>query len=344
MIEIRGLGVDLPGFCLRDVDLDVAQGEFFALLGPTGAGKSVLLEAVAGLMPLDRGSVFLNGRQITGLPPERRGLGIVYQDFALFPHLSVRDNVRFGLRYCRDRDRAWQNALGLVERLGLGPLLDRAVAGLSGGERQRVALVRSLAVGPSVLLLDEPMSALDPAFRQDVQMLLKDIHKDLGLTFIMVSHNFEDVLFLAARGAVIDQGRIVQSGEVAEIFHRPATPFVAAFVGMKNILPAVCGPDGVRVGDLTFRTAGRCSGPAHLAVRPEDIVLGREDLAGRYANCFQGRVRSVYPEGLGAGLEVLVGDLAFRVHASQRRVLENGLDRGTEVWLAFPEDCLHIIG
>ena len=273
MIETRRLGIDLPGFSVREVDLRVAEGEFFALIGPTGSGKTLILEALAGLIRPTRGRVFLAGQDVTDLPPEKRGIGIVYQDNALFPHLSVIRNITFGLRYAgNDEEGRVDRLLDLLE---LNSLRDRDVTTLSGGEAQRVALGRALAVEPKVLLLDEPLSALDPALRHEMQVLLKRLHREQGLTCLMVSHDFGEVISLAQRAAVLNRGELVQTGEVRDIFQRPATPFVARFVGMKNVFQSEFSGRTARVGNLVLsldRDPPQTRG--YVAIRPDRLRIG----------------------------------------------------------------------
>jgi len=263
-VSLGGITVTYDDFCLDDVSLDIETGEFFVIMGPTGAGKTVLLEAVLGIAPLTAGSVVVAGRNVTRLPPERRGIGIVYQDYALFPHLRVEANVRFGLRYGSNRGSNGEAAHleHLYDVLDLRTLLHRRVDTLSGGESQRVALARALATQPSIVLLDEPLSALDPRFREEIRRTLRRIHHETGTTFIMVSHDFRDALSLGDRAAVIHQGRLQQVGAVDEIFRRPATRFVAEFVGMENILEAKLLADGsARTdGGLTLQLGGGPTG------------------------------------------------------------------------------------
>ncbi|HPE36628.1 MAG TPA: ATP-binding cassette domain-containing protein [Spirochaetales bacterium] len=233
MISVRGLSLRFEGFRLDDINLDIEEGCFFIVMGPTGAGKTVLLEAIAGHHALDSGSVSLRGVDVTRLPPEARRVGIVYQDYALFPHLNVERNIRFAEAYLGD-DEADARGLRfrrLVERLDIGHLLGRKPGTLSGGESQRVALARALLPDPDLVLLDEPLSALDPAFRGELRDMLKDIHRDTGTTFVAVTHDFDEARDLGTRGAVMNRGRIVQDGSIADIFERPNDEFVARFVG-----------------------------------------------------------------------------------------------------------------
>ncbi len=193
MIELNDVSIEYPDFAARDVCLRVFEGEFFALLGPTGAGKTLILEAIAGVVSVSRGSVVVRGVDVTNVPPEKRRVGIVYQDLGLFPNLNVMDNIRYGLRYHRDDDSAEsrsERVRRLIDLLSLERLLKRSVHNLSGGEKQRIALARCLAVNPSLVLLDEPVSSLDVNKRGEVLTLLKDLHENLGATFLMVTHEF----------------------------------------------------------------------------------------------------------------------------------------------------------
>ena len=311
MIRARGLSIILPGFAVREVDLEVGPGEFFALIGPTGSGKTLILEALAGLIRPGRGRVLLDGQDVTALPPEKRRIGIVYQDNALFPHLSVIRNITYGLRYTSNN--AGKRVERLLDLLGLSNLRERNVTTLSGGEAQRVALARALAVEPRVLLLDEPLSALDPAFRHELQILLKRLHQDTGLTCLMVSHDFAEVMSLAQRVAVLNQGRLEQTGPVEEVFQRPATPFVARFVGMKNVFAAEFEGRSARVGELSltldrepFREGG------HVAMRPDKVrVELNKDVAGPEENRFRGRLLTILDLGPVWEARVESGGLEF---------------------------------
>jgi molybdate/tungstate transport system ATP-binding protein len=250
MITLRNISVEYADFQLKNVSLKIEAGEFFVLMGPTGAGKTVLLEAIAGLAPLASGEVLLDGRDISTLPPEKRGIGLVYQDYALFPHLTVEQNIRFGLRYSHRRGLAEDGNESsaeayfhrLTKQLDLEHLLHRKPPTLSGGEAQRAALARALIIRPRLLLLDEPLSALDAAFREEIRKQLRYLHRETGTTFLMVTHDFHDALALGTRAAVIHNGRVEQTGSVREIYRRPASHFVARFVGMGNVLEARIDP------------------------------------------------------------------------------------------------------
>ncbi|MCG8564020.1 MAG: ABC transporter ATP-binding protein [Desulfobacterales bacterium] len=291
MIRLDHMHIHLPGFRLEDIQLEIRAGDFFALIGPTGSGKSLILEGLMGLMPLTRGQIFFKDREITRLAVEKRPLAMVYQDFALFPHLDVTQNICYGTRYHRIAKTEVKNRLDrLVSVLGLERILKRKPATLSGGEKQRTALARSLILNPRVLLLDEPLSALDPVFRDEAKALLKTIHRELDMTLVMVSHDFNDVVYLANRAALIREGRMVQQGPTLDIFDRPGSRFAAEFTGMKNILPLEALD---RIG-LQTRVAPE-SHHNWMGIRPEEIRFAPD---ASVENRFCGEVVEMARQGI----------------------------------------------
>lgn len=344
MIEIRGLKVHLGEFRLNDIELTIDEAGFFVLMGPTGAGKTVLLEAVAGLVPVLGGSIAIGGRDITRLSPEKRGVGIMYQDYALFPHLSIAQNITFGLRYHRhDRVAARKRFERLVDDLGISHLLHRHPETLSGGELQRVALARALMVEPRVILLDEPLSALDPGFREDIRLLLKQIHRTSRITFFMVTHDFSEAISLATKAAVMNNGAIVQTGTIQDIFQRPSSSFVADFVGMKNIFPALFNGTTASVGTFSVRVPHRHDNSSgYIAIRPEDIVISLKPLESSMRNTFQGLVRSIIDQGFLYEVHVSVHDLVFKSLVTKGSAVDLGLDIGTGVQISFKTSAVHM--
>jgi molybdate/tungstate transport system ATP-binding protein len=344
MIQVEHLAVDLEEFHLRDVSLSVSENEFFVLMGPTGAGKTVLLEAIAGLVPVKQGKILISGKDVTYLPPEKRGISIVYQDYALFPHLTVLDNVMYGLHFHHvDKKQKEKRKKQLIEQLNLGHLLHRHPGTLSGGELQRVALARALIVQPSVLLLDEPLSALDPAFREEIREALIRLQERSGVTFIMVTHDFSDALSLAQRASVINNGRIEQTGDITDIFQRPTSRFVADFVGMKNCYQvnfrdtkAVI--DGIEIE--TGRTWWRAYG--YIAIRPEDVVISKKPLDSSMRNVFEGRIGSVRDRGFFYEAEVLVWNTVFVSLITKSALFDLGIREGVRVWIAFKATSIHV--
>ncbi len=344
MIRIEELCVNLPGFSLDRVSLAVEEGEFFCLLGPTGAGKTLILESIAGIIPTSGGRIAIDGRDVTRLPPERRGIGIVYQDCALFPHLNVTKNIHYGLRYNRDSAARHRNRCDdLVRRLGLTDLLDRSVTTLSGGEKQRVALARALVTAPTVLLLDEPLSSLDPCFREEIRGLFRSLHRETGLTVLMVTHDFTDAHCLAGRVAILHDGRIEQTGAVETVFKQPATAFVADFVGMKNVLPASIDGDRLLIGDLVLQ-APENAGEVRLAmIRPEHVKLAQLPQADASAIEIAGRIVSIGNLGAFSELAVVAAGTTFTTVMLTGVLMEMNLNQGTRVYLRIDPKNIHLI-
>ena len=344
MIRIEGLNVSLGEFQLFDIHLHIPENEFFVLMGPTGAGKTVLLEALAGLVPVKSGRVFLGDREITNQPPERRGIGIVYQDYALFPHMTVRENVTYGLHFHSVSPTVRRERFSrYVEILNLGHLLRRYPATLSGGELQRTALARALMIDPEVLLLDEPLSALDPAFRQEIQELLRRLHQSTRVTLLMVTHDFAEALSLAERAAVISHGRIEQVDTTEDIFRRPRTPFVADFTGMKNLFPAIFTGTQAQVGSLRVEIGRKVeSERGFIAIRPEDVVLSAQPLHSSMRNCFQARILSVVDRGFFYEVSVDSQGKIFKTLITKGALVELEIENGMEVYASFKATAVHL--
>jgi molybdate/tungstate transport system ATP-binding protein len=344
VIEINDLAVCLGEFRLREITLSIEEGAFFALMGPTGSGKTVLLEAIAGLVPIQSGSIRLKQRDITRLPPEKRGVGIMYQDYALFPHLTVAGNITFGLRYgAHDGHKAEKRFATLVDALGIGHVLQRYPETLSGGELQRAALARALIVEPRVVLLDEPLSALDPNFREDIRAMLGEIHHSLGVTFVMVTHDFAEALSLASRAAVMHDGMIRQVGTVKEIFRKPTSSFVADFVGMKNVFAATFEPSMARIGPLALQVPDRpANGAGYVAIRPEDIALCLPAAEVKNGNCVPGVVTGIVDQGFFYEIRVSSDNQPFCTVVTKSAAFDLSLAVGMAVHLSFPPQAVHV--
>jgi len=294
MLEVEGISIDLGEFALHDVTLTVEQGQYVCLAGPTGAGKTVLLECVAGLHRPETGRILLNGFDMTDLPPESRGIGYVPQDYALFPHMDVLDNITYGLvEQAVSGREAQQKAESIAELLQISHLLHRDVTTLSGGERQRVALARTLVLDCSLLLLDEPLSALDSATTKELSLYLAEIHRRLGLTVLHVTHDFAEAFSLATHIAVCHQGRLLQTGTVENVFTQPNCRTVASFLGISNVFPKYgAEPETCPImhhihGACTDHCHGRC-----VCVRPDQIRLSRDN-ASDGALSVEGTVKDV---------------------------------------------------
>jgi spermidine/putrescine ABC transporter ATP-binding subunit len=295
-LTLAGLTCRYGGVAAVDgIDLDIAPGEFVALLGPSGSGKTTTLMMVAGFTPPTAGDIALNGRSIAALPPERRNIGVVFQNYALFGHMTVADNIAFPLKM-RGMDKQViatkvREALALVRLDGLGERLPRQ---LSGGQQQRVALARALVFGPDLLLMDEPLGALDKNLREQVQVELRRIHRELGATILYVTHDQGEALTMADRVALMDKGRLVQVGRPDDLYERPVDRFVAEFIGESNLVPGRSAEAGwfVAAGGIRLPVAAdrvQIAGGAEglLVIRPEKLLLRP---AGGSGQGFTGRV------------------------------------------------------
>jgi len=277
MIRAEEIYFSIGTFELHHLSIDIAEGEYFILLGPPGSGKTIFLECLCGLKKIQSGQIRIDGRDVTNLEPRRRGIGYVPQDYALFPHLSVERNITFGLRAHGYEET---NITETADLLGIRHLLSRSIDGLSGGEKQRVALARALVLKPKILLLDEPVCALDEVTRQQVCAQLSDIQRRLGLTTVHVSHNLEEAFSVADRAAILHQGVLQQVGTLDELLRRPKSEFVARFMRCENIFRAEVVGRGIRdsntrvkLGDIELEIEGRRSGKLILMIRPEDLLV-----------------------------------------------------------------------
>jgi len=347
VIQVKNLYVDLGDFLLQDISLNVDEGEYFIILGPTGAGKTVLLESIAGLYPIRSGEIWLRGKEITRLEPEKRGISIVYQDHALFPHLSVKDNIAFGLRLRKQTKQETEANLDwIAELLGISYLLNRKPDTLSGGERQKVSLARALSIKPQVLLLDEPLSALDPETREGVQQELRQIHNQLKVTIIHVTHDFEEAIALGDRIAVLGEGCIKQIGTPEQIFHQPNSEFVAHFAMARNIFAGevVDRDDGNSVfciEDAELVVVTDLRGSLHASVRPEDILISPEPLHSSARNSFCGTITHITDRGATLYLTVSLPP-DFTCLVTRRSFEEMELAGGKKVYITFKASAVHI--
>ena len=302
-LQIQDVVKDFGGYkAVNHVNLDIAKGEIFALLGSSGCGKTTLLRMLAGFETPTSGRIVLNGQDLAGLPPYERPLNMMFQSYALFPHLTVWDNIAFGLR--RDhwtRDKVAERVEAMLKLVQLGKYAKRKPHQLSGGQQQRVALARSLAKQPEMLLLDEPLGALDKKLREETQIELVNIIEQVGVTCVMVTHDQEEAMTMASRIAVMSEGRFLQVGSPSEIYETPATRFVADFIGNVNLMDGSvtvdeadhviidCADCKHYVGHGITGTQGM---PVTVALRPEKIALQREKPADEF-NCVSGVVQEL---------------------------------------------------
>lgn len=349
-LSVRNVGKRFGAFtALKDVSLDVATGEFVCFLGPSGCGKTTLLRAIAGLDRQDEGQIFIGGRDVSNLPPAARDFGIVFQSYALFPNLTVADNIAFGLVNRKSDPAAVKRRVAeLLETIGLPEQAAKYPVQLSGGQQQRVALARALATSPSLLLLDEPLSSLDARVRLRLRDELKALQRQLGITTVMVTHDQDEALGLADRMVIMNQGAIEQVGSPREIYGQPATAFVADFVGTMNFVNCVASDaDRVRVDTIEIRldkphglAAGACG---RLGIRPEAVqihthlngcdnaLIARLDEVGFHGGFVRASFSPIAAPGvrIAADLSTGMADLS-------------GLAPGAEIPISLPADRLRV--
>ena len=337
-----------PFTALKDVSLEIYEGEFVCFLGPSGCGKTTLLRAIAGLDIQTTGKVEQAGQDISALPPSERDFGIVFQSYALFPNMSVAKNIAYGLENRKTSKADIRRRVDeLLELVGLPEQGDKYPAQLSGGQQQRIALARAIAVSPGLLLLDEPLSALDAKVRVHLRHEVKDLQRRLGVTTVMVTHDQEEALTMADRIVVMDHGKIEQIGTPLEIYREPTTSFVADFIGTMNFVPGtISGPASVRFGELELacETDGLAEGtPVTIAVRPEDIVI--QAVTADEQNVYEARVRG--HEFLGSFVRaeltsVATGEHPLRADLSINLMRRQAITDGDSLLVRVPRERIRI--
>jgi molybdopterin-binding protein len=356
MISLQNVSARAGRFQLTDITFDVAQGTYGVVIGPAGSGKTTLLETIAGVVRATAGRVLLGGEDLTSAPPERRRLGIVYQHAYLFPHLSVRQNVRYGSASTGDAD-------DVSSRFGVDALADRSVGSLSGGERQLVAIARALARRPEVLLLDEPFSALDPRTRNIVRRVLRAIYYERRFTVLQVTHDFSEAGLLGDVAIMLDGGRVVQKGDPEQVFRKPASPYIADFLGAENVFAGTAQPIRAEApdwlagdedqftqyavafttGSLTFYALGDVvPGPTHAVIRAEEVSLSAEPSMSSVQNQFRGKIVEIVPAGALSRVTVDASGTPIVAAVTARSVRELGLRVGGEVVAGFKATAVHL--
>lgn len=349
MFSLQSLSAHAGDFRIHDISLEIRDQEYFIIIGPTGAGKTILLETLAGIYRPDSGRIMLDGTDITDREPRDRNIGMVYQDYMLFPHLTIRDNIAFGLRQRGTSPADIRAAVSdTADLLGIAHLLDRYPETLSGGEQQRSALARALVLHPRILLLDEPMSALDSRTRERVSRELYAICKATETTIIQVTHHFEEVHALADRIALMHEGRIVQTGEPSDVFLHPVNSFAAEFFCIGNIIHGRASPDGnllrIVAGEQEFFAASVTPvfGNVVATLPPEDVILSTEPFISSARNCLEGTVTEIIPNGSTVTVRV---DAGFPLTAllTRKSCREMQLAAGNRVYATFKATAVHII-
>jgi len=347
-VTVEGAHATLGDFKLHDISLNVASGEFFVILGPSGAGKTVLLDLIAGFVNPHQGRVLLDDADVTHLPTEKRRIGYMFQNYALFPNMSVYKNIEFGLAYTKLPNHALRIE-EMMELVGISSLRDRTPTTLSGGEQQRVALARSLILEPRVLLLDEPLSALDARSRDVIREELKDVVNQFGITAMFVTHDQIDARLLADRLGIMYDGKLVQTGSVHQIFDKPENEQVAAFVSMENLFEGrvVSQEGGIITVDVHDKTVEAVADNEKdevviLGIRPENVTLMLEPTVSSARNTFRGTISKILY--LGPVNKVII-DCGFSLAAfvTNRSSEALKLDKGTEVTASFKATGVNVM-
>lgn len=346
MIKVKGLEVRAGSFLLSCGDLEIKKGEYFILLGPMGAGKTIFLESIAGVRQVECGSVFIGGKDVTALNTEHRNIGIVYQKKMLFPHLCVKDNITFGLKVRKVGEAEVQNRLAWVcGLLDIEYLLKRDTSSLSGGEQQKIALARTLITKPDVLLLDEPLSALDPHNKETMQNELRKLNKKLGITVIHVTHDFNEAASLGGRVAVLGDGRFHQIGCPYEVFARPVSEFVARFTMAKNIFSGEVerGSEAAlfKANGLNLELESSVETGNTAVIRPEKIILSKT--GGSDNNTLKVRVEAFIKHTQNANVLLNASGIELNCSLSLKEADVLKIKEGDELFAFLPPSSIHVI-
>lgn len=339
----------LDAFSLKEITIEISQGDYYVLLGRSGAGKTQLLELICGLTTPDSGHVYLDGEDITNKRVQERGIGLVFQDFSLFPHFSVRDNIAYPLKIRKipkeERDGRIEK---VAEDMNITHLLSRHPYYLSGGEKQRVALARTLVTDPKILLLDEPMASVDASLKDSIRRMLRRLNRQ-GQTIIHVTHDFGEAISLASRVGVMHNGRIIQEGTPLEVFNHPVNRFVARYAGIKNFFRVTFITSYNTYSGITEKTTkfklpkGDYPASGLLIIGSSEVLLSRQGAAGIQMNNIRGVIDDIVPSATGYEIAVEAGDF-FYVDITHREMEESGFTAGEKVILSFHPEALRIVG
>ena len=348
LLRVENLSIKLSEFKLESASFGVGKGDYLIIIGPTGSGKTIILETIAGFHAPKQGRIYLDGQDITELPPEKRGISMVYQDYMLFPHMSVYNNIAYGLRKKIDDEKEIKEKIKHIsETLNIQHLLYRNPTTLSGGEQQRVAIARALVIKPKILLMDEPFSSLDVKTRENIRKLMKKVVKDLKITVIHVTHDFEDVFVLANKVVIMKEGKILQIGTPEEIFTRPTNEFTANFVST-NVLKckAVKKDRNLSVLDcngVELYTSDIAHGSVIVSLRPEEIIVSPEKIFSSARNVLRGKITDVLRHGNLVWLTVDAG-IKLRTVITPNSMELLSIKKNRDVYVIFKASCVRVIG
>ena len=345
MLKLKNISVKLGNFQLKNINLNIEKGDYYILLGKSGVGKTVLLEIIAGLINADSGQIFLNSKDITNEKIQKRKVGIVFQDYSIFPHLSVKQNIVYSLKgRGLDKNKKEELINEYAELTKIQHLLNRGTRNLSGGELQRVAIARMLVSKPDCLLLDEPMTSIDVQMKSDLRNLLRRINKR-GVTILHVTHDYEEAIALSNKIAVLNEGEIIQKGFTKDVFQKPANEYVANFTGIKNFFNAnfesnniasINGGFKIRVSNKDQIKKGK------IIIRGEEIIVSHNKIESSASNNFKGKILQIIPYLNNYELIIYIGILLSVVISEESYTTYNFME-GSEVWLSFKSSAIKII-
>lgn len=344
MLKLEKIEKKYDAFHLKDISFSMEEGDYFVLLGESGAGKSIILEIIAGMVNPDKGDIYYDDEDVLKKRVQDRKFGLVFQDYAVFPHMNVFENIAFPIQKTKKKNEIKRIVLTLSEKLNIKHLLKRDTKTLSGGELQRVALARTLALEPKLLLLDEPLSALDIKLRDDLRNILRKLNNE-GVSMIHVTHDFHEAIALANKIGIIHNGRIIQVGTPKEVFHRPKSEFVARFTGIKNFYSAkIIATDKALIEnklEVTIPTA-KYPDQVYLFFRAEDVVLSADAFQSSLTNQFKGKVIDLIPCANGVEVICDIG-IIVSVFITQKSSDKMQLSVNSVVWLSFKATALKFI-
>jgi len=346
MLRTENISRKFGSFSLDNINIEIADGEYYVLLGRSGAGKSLLLEMICGLTMPDRGKIFLDGKDITNLRIQKRNLGLVFQDYSLFPHLSVRENISFPLKIRKmPHDDIEEKVRSISAAMNITHLLERHPDFLSGGEKQRVALARTLVTSPAVLLLDEPMASADASLKDSIRRMLRRINRE-GQTIIHVTHDFDEAISLASRVGVIHNGHIIQEGAPGEVFAHPVNRFVARYAGIKNFFNVTFVNDNNSWSAVTDKgNKIKLDGKDYpdrglLILRSNECVVSHQEIHGDIS--LHGIIDDIVPSALGFEIEVNAGDYVF-VNIDRKEMEAGQFKTGDNIWVCFSAEAVQLL-
>ena len=345
MLKLRNININLGDFSLKDFSISVEKGDYYVILGESGAGKSIIMELLAGLIQPDSGLMLFNDENITNQSIQKRDIGLVFQDYAIFPHLNVYNNIAYPLRNRGISKKSINTRVyDIAENVGVKHLLNRKTIALSGGELQRVALARTLILNPKCLLLDEPLVSLDVKLRESLRNLLRNLNKQ-GQTIIHITHDYEEALSLASKIAVVNKGELIQEGKPSEIFNNPKTEFVANFTGIKNFYKAIyIASNKVSINDNVIIQVNpnekMCEG--YAMIPSESVVISLDEQKSSAINNFKGVVKSIIPSRFGKEIIVDIGIL-ISVYITEQSFQNLNLTEEKQVWISFKVNSVRFI-